>query len=579
VTAEPDRPDISKLPRLSQTPAPPPPEVEPPEQAPTPREMPNLPRISEAPDPTPPWRHDDAGPSGADGAVRRGPGRLGIVVVMIVSIVLAGITSSWARRLRSGPNDLAAGGTSQSSLANMNSFSLALLLGGLRGPLVMFLWTNSENLKNEKNLEDFDTYVEWIRLLQPEFDTVHIFQVWNKAYNISVQMAAVGNKYITILDALDYAQRVEDSRPNNVSMIYQIGSIYYDKLGNSQEKDYYKQRVREESKPHVGKQKLAKNDPGWRRLELDPVLDDKGMILPELLKPKYPRPTTGPASQGEFVNGAELQFLEPYQPFPYGVSTMAFGYNYHKQAQVLQAVGKQLHANLSDTVVDSRPALALKGWSEDEWERGRRLELKALNTAPAGPERGHLELPTANVTPAAPVSDKSLLAEAIFSYDLAARLSRDAYDDYARHVRAYARNLQTYQSHMDSMRAQEPLLLGDRDFLKAIQAGEGEARKKLLAAAAEQYRAAVRANIGIVFRYYVPEELAQQILPAGVTRADVDHAGADGRPRLNDEQMLTAYLKAMGAISQQQFDPDNEDRSEYARYIDRAMSRLKTIGQ
>ena len=77
----------------------------------------------------------------------------------------------------------------------------------------MILWSSSETQKSEKNLEDFDTKVEWIRLLQPEFDTVHIFQIWNKAYNISVQMAAVQNKYTTILDALEYAQRVEDQRP------------------------------------------------------------------------------------------------------------------------------------------------------------------------------------------------------------------------------------------------------------------------------------------------------------------------------------------------------------------------------
>ena len=537
-----------------------------------------LPRMTEAPEPTPPWQRRDGDRDG-DGAatpgVRRAPGRTGIVIVMIAAIVLAGLTSSWARRLRTGPGDLAAGASSQSSLANMNSFSLALLLGGLRGPLVMFLWTNSENLKNEKNLEDFDTYVEWIRLLQPEFDTVHIFQVWNKAYNISVQMAAVENKYTTILDALDYAQDVEASRPNNVSMIYQIGSIYYDKLGNAQEKEYYRRRVREESKPHVGKQKLARNDPGWRRLELDPVLDARGMLLPEMIKPKYARPTTGPAGAagGEFVNGAELQFLEPYQPFPYGVSAMAFGYNYHKQAQVIQAVGKQLHANLSDTVVDSRPALALKGWSEDEWERARRLELKALNAAAEGPERGHLEMPTANVTVAAPLTDKSLLTEAIFSYDLAARLSRDANAEYERHIRSYAQNLQTYQSHMDQMRAQEPLLAADRDFLKAMQTADANERKQLLAAAAKNYQQAVRANIGIIYRYYVPDELASQILPAGVTRGEVD------RKNLPDAQLLDAYAKAMGAISQAQFDPDVEDRSEYVRYVERSLARLKTIGQ
>ena len=62
----------------------------------------------------------------------------------------------------------------------MNSYALALMLGGLRGPLVMMLWTSSETQKQDKNLEDFDTKVELIRLLQPEFDSVHIFQVWNK---------------------------------------------------------------------------------------------------------------------------------------------------------------------------------------------------------------------------------------------------------------------------------------------------------------------------------------------------------------------------------------------------------------
>ena len=533
-----------------------------------------LPRLSEVRE-EPVGAGGGGGSDGQAGGVRRGPGRAGIIAVLVIAIALAGVTSSLARRLRTGPNDLAAGAGATSSLANMNSFALALLLGGLRGPLVMFLWTNSENLKNEKNLEDFDTYVEWIRLLQPEFDTVHIFQVWNKAYNISVQMAAVQNKYITILDALDYAQRVEESRPNNVSMIYQIGSIFYDKLGSSQEKNYYRERVRAESKPHAAKQKLTRNDPGWRRLELDPVLDEKGMLLPEMLKPKYPRPATLPAAaEGQWVNGAELQFLEPYQPFPQGVSTMAFGYNYHKQAQLLQAIGGQLHANLSQPVVDSRPGLALKGWSEDEWERGRRFELQALNAA-GGPERGQLEMPTANVTPAAPVSDKSVLPSAIYAYDLAARLSRDAYADYARHVREFPQNYQTYQSHMDSMQAQEPLLAADRDYLKAMLAGPGDPQQKqLLDAAAKNYRDAVRRNIGIIFRYYVPDPIAQQVLPPNVTRADLIN-----RKDLTDAQFVQAYVNAMNLIQQVEFDPDAEDRGEYQRYVDRAMLRLKAMGQ
>src|SRR5207302_9200949 len=89
---------------------------------------------------------------------------------------------------------------SEAKISNLNSFSLALLLGGLRGPLVMMLWTSSETQKQEKDLEDFNSKIELIRLLQPEVDSVLIFQMWNLAYNISVQMANKPNKYAAILD-------------------------------------------------------------------------------------------------------------------------------------------------------------------------------------------------------------------------------------------------------------------------------------------------------------------------------------------------------------------------------------------
>ena len=71
--------------------------------------------------------------------------------------------------------------TDSTSLSGMNSFALGLLLGGLRGPLVMFLWTDSENNKTNRDLDGVNTEIEWIRLLQPEFDSVHLFQIWNKA--------------------------------------------------------------------------------------------------------------------------------------------------------------------------------------------------------------------------------------------------------------------------------------------------------------------------------------------------------------------------------------------------------------
>ena len=60
--------------------------------------------------------------------------RFPIVIVMIVALLLSAVTRDWARAMRASTvegqpvGDAGAG----NSLANMNSFALALLLGGLR---------------------------------------------------------------------------------------------------------------------------------------------------------------------------------------------------------------------------------------------------------------------------------------------------------------------------------------------------------------------------------------------------------------------------------------------------------------
>lgn len=141
--------------------------------------------------------------------------------------------------------------SSGQSLDQLDGYTLGLLLGGLRGPLVMALWSTSEDQKSQRKLEDIDTKIEMIRLLQPEFDTVHLFQIWNKAYNLSVQMANLPGKYSTILDALDYAFNVRSERPENINIEAQIASVLFDKLGNSSEKAYYQARIREDTLPPV----------------------------------------------------------------------------------------------------------------------------------------------------------------------------------------------------------------------------------------------------------------------------------------------------------------------------------------
>src|SRR5439155_9424659 len=106
------------------------------------------------------------------------------------------------------------------------------------------------------------------------------------------------------------------------------------------------------AKEAVPRQKLRPANQTGRRFEMDTLVDQQGNLLPE-----YLAATTTPAGDGKGNNGAELQYLEQFQPYPYGVSPVALGYNYYKRAQSLSRYGRQKHIQLSEMVVDNEPGL------------------------------------------------------------------------------------------------------------------------------------------------------------------------------------------------------------------------------
>jgi hypothetical protein len=499
----------------------------------------------------------------------RSAGRVTTIAVLIVALVAAGFTRHVAERQRgtAGPTQAQQG----QNLSNMNSFALALLLGGLRGPLVMILWTSSEAQKSEKNLEDFDTKVEWIRMLQPEFDTVHIFQIWNKAYNISVQMASNANKYITILDAIEYAKDVDRERPNNINILYQIGSVYFDKLGGASEKEYYRKRVRDESLPHKSDLKIKRNDPGWRPMMMDSLLDAKGMILPEKLEPRFPRPADLPADS-DWNDGSELQYLARYQPYPYGLSPQAIGFNYFKRSQVLQAVGKQRHAQVSDLVIDSRPALALRMWGEEEIERGRNVELAAFGKEiPKDPERRFdKELSTADVSLTTPPNAKDV-QEALYSYQQAVKIEQDALKAYQVHLQKYAINRSTYEFHVEHIKGLIPLAQADHDYL-AAQLASGPERQRLIASATENYQKAKQQAEYMLIRYHIDDQFVPELFPPGITRMTSEKL--DPKDYAGILEKNRQLMRRPGV-----FDQYAEDRVEYERYAKRAEMRLQQLAK
>ena len=586
----------------------------------------------------------------------QGGSRAGVVILLIIALVATSFTRDWAiddhtailNKGRAVGVATAAQSSGSSVLSSMPSFATALLLGGLRGPLVMILWTSSENQKQQHDLQDFDTKVEWIRLLQPEFDTVHLFQIWNKAYNISVQMASLANKYTTILDAIDYGQKVERERPDDINIISAVAALYGDKLGTSQEHVYYRARIRRESQtlirvefpadrkndflaaaakagwtdrdaplqvaekthtiqvvvePMIARQlqelftgpgitytpetrnESQENDPTWRRVRLAPVVDENGSVLPQLLTPHYPRPADMPES-APWYDGSPMQFLKPYEPFPYGVSTLALAYNDYKQAQLLQRLWGQRHIQTGDTVVDARPALTLKDWAKDEWERGRRYELGLANIyIPESADPQVLECPTEGLTLDQAISNRTNYDAALYSYALAARLFRDALVEFQQHIALYKSNSSVYFVHVDDATSGMFLMLADHDYLAAATA-TGAERTRLLKTAANEYVAAAQQDALTALKYYVDEQVMRAVYPKDpktglqYDRATIDTADPSIYLNLlNTVMIANAHFLADPVTHQysQIRDTYHDDRQPYLDQVARCLTRLHLI--
>jgi hypothetical protein len=582
-------------------------------------------------------------------------GRTAIGVLLIVFLAASAYFGQLATTQRDSVRAIGKIGVSASaasgavSLDSMPSYATALLLGGLRGPLVMFLWPTTETQKQEHDLQDIDTEIEWIRLLQPEFDTVHLFQIWNKAYNISVQMASLANKYTTILDAIDYGQKVDSERPDDINIICAIAAIYGDKLGTSQEHVYYRGRVRretqtlvrlnfpaarvdefrksasrlgwnEEESPFIANEKTGRvtvflerpradklaevfngtdvissqetrsqsqsADPAWRHVRMDPMLDTEGNIFPDLLAARYPRPADLPPDQ-EWYDGSQLQFLKQYEPFPYGISTIALAYNNYKRAQLLLRLWHEEHIQSGDVVIDSFPALDLKLWGSDEMERGRHYELRmwghpiSTSVDPLALEEPDASIPLTTAS----VDDVSRDA-ALYSYATAARLYHDSRAEYVEHMRRYPGFAATYFAHVDDTRSFEPLMQADHDYLAAMTA-TGAQRAALIQSAQQEYLEAGSRFALIVLKYYTEDPVAAKVYP---------HDPATGKPYLRSTIESAAnpplWLATLSNVLQenQRFfadpttgayqsmrDSHREDREQYLTYFRRCLARSRAL--
>ncbi|HEX8915667.1 MAG TPA: hypothetical protein VF796_25155, partial [Humisphaera sp.] len=639
-----------------------------------------------------------------------------------VGLMLAGLVGSYFARAgalalqtsaaESGPYAMRAGagaGADRSAAdaapgyGSLDSYTLVLMLGGLRGPLVMYLWASSESQKNEKELEDFDTKVELIRLLQPEFDSVIVFQIWNKAYNISAQVPSLPQKYGIILDAVEYGRKADRGRPNNLNILMSLNQVFQHKLGTSESAAYYRRQMKEDSK---ARPPAPAAGVGALRRRMDPILNPDGTVIAALSTPADPRPanlrarlrfpgvtqvTRLPATRpggppllltetwldrvkqvaaaagvridpsqiatsadgrnvaiafdheadarkieaaldpdaaspatpdqlanawaydlsfvyGDWNDGSELQYVARYGPYKTGVSPLAMGFNYAKRAQVLMTRSGQRPTQSSRAVIDSKPALELRAWGDEEFESGVIAEARAYKA-------GNRMDPWSGGR-----IDPEDGAEARDAYALAARLYRDARAEYARHLNRtdptlgtieeqpdaagadQNRRLYSFDSQMDELKAREHLARADRDMTDAVlgfdravrdAAKAGAAapsadavreRDRLLRRARAQYGLAAYRAKYVQLRWYLPGEyLGIAFEPTGPNDEGIGDRPAVERTFFSPARVLLAHARMMALSHMKRakdaFDQNAIDRQESDRVIGRAADRVRIINR
>jgi len=527
------------------------------------------------------------------------------LIAMLVALTAAGSLRALTdvARDRVAPDRLTRERPATAELARLDSAALGLLLGGLRGPLVMALWTDAEaqrgqGLAGEDLLGGLDTKIELIRLLQPQFDSVHLQQIHNKAYNISAELVDPAAKYAAILDAIDYGRRVLADRPDNIDIETQLGQVYARKLGSAAERVYAEPRVRDETDAARPRARLTfdaarvdaitdaaaragvsprelvirsadrpdrrsvivdgevadaiADDPGAPAVtaepltgvrrsgvgqldRLEPMLDEAGRFLPELTRPTRDVPAE---QEARVLDGSRIQFLDAFEPFPEGVGPHALAYEHFRRAYVLGEHAGQRHVQASAETIQANPGRALRDWALAAYELGRQLEAEALGRE--APPRSVVGLEQAQLE----LRSADLPLDAPVPFEA---LLRRAINYYERAREVGLAGEAWLSAHIEEHPDARFLFVDDADRLglnaRILEADLAFARLALRGdvpdaaarAARELYREADVEALDYALRYY----LDPRVVPAGVSADDVL-----GLP-LGERRAIYANLQAL----------------------------------
>ncbi len=122
---------------------------------------------------------------------------------------------------------------------------LRVVPGGLRAPLVSYLWLRAQTLKNKGRYFDAKQLADLICTLQPKFESVWRFHAWNMAWNISVATHTAEERWVWITNGMKLLrERALPTNPKSVMLHSEMAWIFFSKIGGNTDENHreYKRR-------------------------------------------------------------------------------------------------------------------------------------------------------------------------------------------------------------------------------------------------------------------------------------------------------------------------------------------------
>ena len=119
--------------------------------------------------------------------------------------------------------------------------AINLVLLGMRGVAVNYLWMELDKQKDMKRWAEMQATTKSIVRLQPHYERVWDMNGWNLAYNTSAEWDAVPDRYYWVKEGAKLLKQGVERNLRATELYYRIGKIYQQKIGYADESvDYRK---------------------------------------------------------------------------------------------------------------------------------------------------------------------------------------------------------------------------------------------------------------------------------------------------------------------------------------------------